>query len=205
MIHYFLEGTVGYDYTNSWRNFAGHMPRVKWSASTLPLDEYPQLQYFIDNKQWSVLSDFVRRWAIYNYGGIYLDYDIELIKPIDDLLDLESFVCIEGKPVYANAAVTGGKKGNKHHYNMLEIYLQEITKPIHPNFPAQVGPGAATKYVEMLKGGPLDESDMEMKKAHGDFVTLPKEYFYPFNWNEKYTEDCVKPNTYGIHWWKHGW
>jgi mannosyltransferase OCH1-like enzyme len=205
MIHYFLEGEIGYDYTDSWRKFAGNMPRVKWSASTLPLDEYPQLQYFIENKQWSVLSDFVRRWAIYKHGGIYLDYDIELIKPINDLLELESFVCIEGKPIYANAAVTGGKKGNKHHYNMLEIYLEEITKPIHPNFPAQVGPGATTKYVEMLKGAALDETDMEMKKDYDGFITLPKEYFYPFNWNEKYTEDCIKPNTYGIHWWKHGW
>ena len=207
MIHYFLEGNVGYDYTDSWRKFAGHLPMVKWSTDNLPLDEYAELQKLIDGRHWSILSDFTRWWAVYKFGGIYLDYDVELIKPIDSLLDIESFVCIEGYPIYPNSAVSGGKKGNKYHAEILEKYFEVIRG--NKIYPARIevacSPWMLKDYVESKKNNLLDESDLMEIKEYNGFVTLPKEYFYPFNWNEQYKEDCIKPNTCGIHWWKHGW
>lgn len=206
-MHYFLEGNVGYDYTDSWKRFAGHLPIVKWSVDNLPIEEYPELQKLINGRHWSMLSDFTRWWAVYKFGGIYLDYDVELIKPIDPLLDIESFICIEGYPIYPNGAVSGGRKGNRYHAEILEKYFEVIKG--NKVYPAAIevacSPWMLKDYVENKKGGTLDDSDLMMLKEYNGFVTLSKEYFYPFNWNEKYTEDCIKSNTYGIHWWKHGW
>jgi len=205
MIHYFLDGSPNYDYRDSWRK---HMPgteMVHWSCDNLPVDEYPELQEFIDKNKYSVLSDFVRRWAIYKYGGIYLDFDVELIKPIDQLFDIYSFVCIEGDPIYANAAVTGGHAGNRHHLGMLNDYMSVIVNPIDLKIEIEVGPKSATNYLLRLKSSPLDSSDLNSLKNHDGLTTLPKEYFYPFNWNESYTPDCITENTLGIHWWKKGW
>lgn len=39
----------------------------------------------------------------------------------------------------------------------------------------------------------------------GKIVIFPKEYFYPYRFHEKYTDDCIKPETYGIHWWNDSW
>lgn len=199
MIHYFLEGDCGYDYRDSWTKHSG-MDQVKWSANTLPVADYPELNKYIKASQWSVLSDFVRRWAIYKYGGIYLDFDVELIKPIDHLLREYSFICIEGPPAFANAAVTGGKAGNKHHKVMLEQYLGKIREDgfVRPNV---VGPWIATEYLRSLGVEP----DMNKVTEVDGFKTLPKEYFYPFNYNETYTSECITENTLGIHWWKKGW
>ena len=33
----------------------------------------------------------------------------------------------------------------------------------------------------------------------------PKEYFYPYSFKEKFSESCIKENTYGIHWWNDSW
>ena len=33
----------------------------------------------------------------------------------------------------------------------------------------------------------------------------PKEYFYPYNHDEEFTEKCLTENTYGIHWWGKSW
>ena len=40
---------------------------------------------------------------------------------------------------------------------------------------------------------------------NGEIVIFPKEYFYPYGFHEKYTDDCIKPETYGIHWWNDSW
>jgi len=39
----------------------------------------------------------------------------------------------------------------------------------------------------------------------GKIVIFPKEYFYPYGFREKYSPDCIKENTYGIHWWNDSW
>ena len=39
----------------------------------------------------------------------------------------------------------------------------------------------------------------------GKIVIFPKEYFYPYGFHEKYTDDCIKSETYGIHWWNDSW
>ena len=205
MIHYFLEGELGYDYRDSWAKHAGHIEWMKWDSSNLPIEEYPIVKKYIDNKKWSVVSDFARRWAIFKYGGIYLDFDIELVKPIDSLLNKYSFVGIEGTPILANAAVTGGMPNNKHHNNMLNDYIDLLNNESGFINEVKCGPLLITEYVKYMKGGDLDNSDLYKVKVYEDFTTLPKEYFYPYNWNEEYRPSLLTQNTIGIHWWKHGW
>ena len=54
----------------------------------------------------------------------------------------------------------------------------------------------------------MDLIDNTFKTTPGKssgLYTLPKEYFFPFNWTEKFTKNCITQNTRGIHWWKRGW
>ena len=44
-----------------------------------------------DAKVWGFVPDFIRLWIIYNHGGIYLDTDVELLKPIDDFLEKDAW------------------------------------------------------------------------------------------------------------------
>jgi len=60
-------------------------------------------------------------------------------------------------------------------------------------------------YVESKKGSALDDSDLYEVKKYGGLTTLPKEYFYPYNWNEQYSPSVITDKTMGIHWWKHSW
>lgn len=42
-------------------------------------------------QKWAFITDYVRLYALYNYGGVYLDSDVEVLKPIDEFLDNEAF------------------------------------------------------------------------------------------------------------------
>lgn len=206
MIHYFKEGDLGYSYLESWEKFGG-APIKKWDSSMLPYDQYPILEHFREKKKWSVLSDFLRIWAVIEFGGIYLDCDVELIKPIDVFYDYEAFICMEGEPVFVNAAVTGGHKGSEHHKKMLEGFFDVVEKRKGYGVPIEVACGvwSHTEYVERLMGRKLNSEDMNNTINVDGLWLMPKRAFYPFNWNEGYREDCITGQTYGIHWWKKSW
>ena len=218
-IHYFKDGNINYSYEESWKKMCPNAVFKKWDASNLPVGKYPILQRYIDKKRWSVLSDFTRRYAIYTEGGIYLDYDVELIAPIDDLFGL-NFVSIESRPTYANTAVCGGVKGNSFFKTMLNELIKVLQKGTVPfgKFESYLGVQITTNLVKSLadlKPGYDELPDKYIKDmrthvinfaTHNEtLITLPKEYFFPYNWNETMRKDYITKNTRGIHWWKKDW
>ena len=48
-----------------------------------------------DNKKYAFAADYIRLYALYNYGGIYLDMDVEVLKPYGDLLKLRTMLGYE--------------------------------------------------------------------------------------------------------------
>ncbi len=213
IIHYFKDGEINYSYEDSWHKNCPNAVFKRWSSANLPVDQYPILQRYIDRGRWSVLSDFTRRYAIYTEGGIYLDYDVELIKPIDDLLDT-NFVCIEGRPVYANTAVCGGIKGNSFFKWMLEDVVKTMIKGSAPSkFESYLGVQITSNLIKSLAGIGTEQLPDEYLVGMVEhtiypleqLITLPKDFFFPYNWNEKYNKNCITKNTRGIHWWKKNW
>lgn len=201
MIHYFLEGEIP-TFCHTW---PGQL--IEWNSHNLPYEDYPILEKYRDEKKWSVLSDFVRRWALLKFGGIYLDCDVEIIKPIDTFYDYECFVCMEGPPVFGNMAVSGGHKGNKHLKVLLDMFLDVIEGRRVYGVPIEVAcsPWVVTDYLKELKGAELEEIDLFIINDFDGLKTIPKACFYPYNWNEEFTKEAIKPNTYGIHHWQKNW
>ncbi len=52
-------------------------------------------KYVDDQEEWAFVSDVVRLYALVTEGGIYMDTDIEVVKPLDELLTLEAFMGFE--------------------------------------------------------------------------------------------------------------
>ena len=207
IIHYFEEGTPDYNFRGSWKKHNPGYEMVHWSVANMPYEQYPFLEILRDRKKWSMMSDFTRHWAIINYGGFYLDTDIELVKPLDSLLGESSFVSVEGPPVAANAAASGGHVGAAFQKICLEELCKMDMEVLSKQFLAEVevSPRLLTRLITQIKGREMDETDLNEIKDYGDFKTLPKKYFYPYNWNEQFDQSMVKDETIGIHWWKHSW
>ena len=94
---------------------------IEWSEENYNVYKNDFTKYCYDNKKWAHLSDYARLDILFNYGGVYLDQDVEVIKNFDTLLDLDMFIgfmfdCNLG------TAVIGSEKGNKHINNILDLY-----------------------------------------------------------------------------------
>lgn len=63
-------------------------------------------------KKYAFAADYIRLFALYNYGGIYLDADVLVYKPFDELLSLPYFIGCDQIRAF-EAAVIGAEKGCK--------------------------------------------------------------------------------------------
>lgn len=108
----------------SWLKFCPDYNIQLWNEENFPLDlnEYVKKSY--QNKKYAFLSDYVRLYVIYHYGGIYLDIDVELIKNPDFLLDHDGFMGFMEKKIINTGLGFGSRKGHP----IIEYLLDEYEK-----------------------------------------------------------------------------
>lgn len=88
------------DCINSWKKYCRDYTIIEWNEDNFDVNKFEYAKEAYKNKCWSKVSNFVRFWALYNYGGIYLDTDILILKNIDALLNNECFFGIEYNKKY---------------------------------------------------------------------------------------------------------
>ena len=75
----------------SWRKFCPDYEIIEWNENNYDVTKHSYMKEAYENKKWALVSDYARLDIIYNYGGIYLDTDVEIIQNIDDLLYQKGF------------------------------------------------------------------------------------------------------------------
>lgn len=79
-------------YIDSWKKYCPEYDIVEWNEENFDVNANLYCKQAYDNKKWAFATDYARLFIIYNNGGIYLDTDVELIKPLDSLLDCDCFI-----------------------------------------------------------------------------------------------------------------
>ena len=76
----------------SWHRYLGDYELVLWDMEKISQIDNLFLREAIENKKWAFAADFVRLYALYHEGGIYLDTDVEVFRNFDDLLHKKAFI-----------------------------------------------------------------------------------------------------------------
>lgn len=72
----------------SWRKYCPDFEIIEWNESSINIEEMPlYVRQAYEAKVWGFVPDYIRLWIIYNYGGIYLDTDVQVIKDLTPLLN----------------------------------------------------------------------------------------------------------------------
>ena len=111
------------EYITGWKNKLKEYDFVKWDFSKFDKSSSVWVSEAFNSKKYAFAADYIRLYAIYNYGGIYLDMDIEVIKAFDELLDREYMMAVErpNEP-WIEAGCFGAEKGNYFIGKCLEYY-----------------------------------------------------------------------------------
>lgn len=185
----------------SWKKYCPEWRIKEWNEENIPFRLFPYLEEAFRNKKFSNVSNFIRLYAIYNNGGIYLDADVELIKNLDVFLGESCFFSFEPESsLSVNDAIMGAGKCHPFIKEMIEELLLRFTGVEESDLS---GPGLTTDLL-LRKGLDKHQADDATVRI-GDIAIFPKQYFHPYRWDEQFTPECVKPDTFGVHRYAHNW
>lgn len=112
-------------YMSTWKK---HLPDYEfklWNFDVFDKNSSLWVQQAFDAKKYAFAADYIRFYAVYNYGGIYMDMDVEVLKPFDDLLNNDlMFAYEDDESKYLEAGCFGATKGNIFIKRCLEYYTE---------------------------------------------------------------------------------
>lgn len=79
----------------SWRRLCPDYEIREWNESNYDFTKNEYMKQAYEAKKWGFVPDYARLDIIYQYGGIYLDTDVEVVHPLDDLLGNDCFFGFE--------------------------------------------------------------------------------------------------------------
>lgn len=72
-------------YIDGWRRMCPDYEVICWNEQNFDVNQIAYTKFAYENGKWAFVSDYVRIYVLYHYGGIYLDTDVELLKNLDEL------------------------------------------------------------------------------------------------------------------------
>ncbi len=84
---------------DTWSKVHPDYEIIRWSTKNFDVNSVPYVKEAYEAKKWAFAADYIRMYALYTQGGIYLDSDVFLLKRFDDFLDNSFFSSMEYHPI----------------------------------------------------------------------------------------------------------
>ena len=189
----------------SWRRYMPDCEIKEWNEDNFDVTSVPYIAEAYEAKKYAFVSDYARFWILYHHGGVYFDTDVELIKPIDDILERGAFMGIEDiyPELYVYPLVNPGQgiavePGNEFYKKVLDYYAGVHFLLPDGTYDQET---VVRRTTALLVEAGLQPRH-EMQQVAGIWI-YPKEYFNPL---DDLTGRLVKTeNTRSIHWYARTW
>ena len=190
----------------SWKKYCPGYEIKEWNESNFDLNCCDYVQEAYEAKKWAFVSDYARFWILYHEGGIYFDTDVEIIKPLDEILEQGAFLGCEknegvapGLGMAANPGLgMAANPGLGIYKEILEFYKKRHFK----NADGSIDTTTIVTYTTQILKLHGWDPDAGIQKIEG-ITVYPPEYFCPMsNETGKLT---VTSNTYTIHHYSASW
>jgi len=182
----------------SWRKFCPDYEIKEWNETNVDIIDIDYAREAYEEKAWAFVSDVVRLQIIYEYGGIYLDTDVEMIRPFDDLMDAPAFMGIEDGKVVALGLGFGAEKHHPLIGELLDDYKWRHFKK--PDRTVDITPITSSLNLIFMKHGFVAKDE---KQIVNGVVVYPSEYFCPKSFQTGRL--TLTENTYSIHHYDGSW
>jgi mannosyltransferase OCH1-like enzyme len=182
----------------SWREHLQDYQIFEWNEDNFSIDSNPYVREAYNSKKFAFVSDYVRVYALYNYGGIYLDTDVEVFNSFNDLLHHESFWGFEQENYIATSTI-GAKRGNELIKLFLDSYKNNQFIKDDGSFNDLTNVAVITEILK-TKGVKMNGEYQEIKSL-GAFY--PQTYFSPYDYIN--CRKFVTDKTYAIHYFYKSW
>lgn len=180
----------------SWKKYCPDYEIICWNEKNFDINCNQYVQEAYENKKFAFVTDYVRLYALYTQGGVYMDTDVELIKNIDKFLVNKAFSGFENDTTVPTGIMASEPKLDvfKH---LLNYYKD---KHFIKNGKMDTTTNVTIITDIMSKKGLEKNNKLQTIE---EFTFYPKEYFCPINYDTK--KKVITENTYTIHWFAGSW
>lgn len=182
----------------SWYKYCPDYEIVQWNEDNYDISKHPYMQQAYENGAYGFVPDYARLDILYNYGGFYLDTDVELIKSLDEMRYQESFVGVEKWQVLNFGGCSGAVKGNPMVGQFLKeresVYFIDANGNQNRNTCGYYDTRVAIRNGYILNGTTQCVNGMNI---------YAYDYFHPYDYMSGLTN--ITDNTVSIHHFNGGW
>ena len=105
----------------SWKKYCPDYKIIRWDERNTDLNENAYIREAYDNKKWAFVTDYVRLKALFEIGGIYMDTDVQVCKPLDPFLKNKAFSGFENDHQIPTG-IMASEKGHPFFSRLLQYY-----------------------------------------------------------------------------------
>ncbi len=190
----------------SWKKFFPEYEIKEWNEDNFDVNIIPYTQEAYSVGKYAFVSDYARFKILYENGGLYFDTDVEVIRPMDDIIARGAFMGVEVPAKEKNNNATEINPGlglavapGLGLYKEILDYYDTLRFLNADGTPNQTTVVKHTTGV-LLRHGLQQHNNIQ--EVAGVWI-YPKDYFNPLNDNTGKLD--ITPNTRSIHWYSKTW
>lgn len=183
---------------SSWHRHCPDYEIVRWDESNYDVGKHAYMRAAYDKGAYAFVSDHARLDILYQYGGIYIDTDVEVIKNLDTLLYQEAFCGVEKWQIINS----GGCMGTVMGHPMVEKLLRAREKAFFFDENGRQNTFTCGYYdtnVALENGYRINGKTQNV----GGMNIYAFDYFHPYDYMSGHTYKTE--HTYSVHWFNGGW
>lgn len=182
---------------DSWKKYCPDYEIIEWNESNFDINSNQYVKEAYENRKFAFVTDYVRLYAMYNYGGIYMDTDVEVVRNLDEFLRHDGFSGFE-----SDASIPTGIMASKKGFKLFEYLLSyyDTHSFLNPDGSFNMTTNVVIITSMMNEHGFVPNGQFQVIEG---FALYPKDYFCPL---ENETGKLTKTmNTATIHWFNKSW
>ncbi len=184
----------------SWRKYCPDYEIIEWNEDNFDISTCPlYVRQAYEVKKWAFVTDYVRLKVVFDHGGIYMDTDVELKKPLDTLLGHQGYFGFEDGVHIATGLGFGAVQGLPILKEIMDDY--EGIPFIREDGSFDPIPCPVRNTDVFIRHGL--KQDGTFQTLDDDIQLLPTEYLCPITYFSG--EKNVTQNTVSIHWYSASW
>ena len=185
----------------SWRQFFPGYEIKEWNEDNFNVNIIPYTADAYKAGKYAFVSDYARFWVLYHFGGVYFDTDVEVIRPMEDVLERGPFMGFEllgGKPSVAPGLGLAAEPGMSFYKEILDQFEQM-------SFLTENGDLAPYTMIPMV----TDLLKERGLTSNGTIEQVAGVSIYPPDWFNPFDDATGRlrktENTRTIHWFAKSW
>lgn len=182
----------------SWKKYCPDYKIIEWNETNFDISSAPlYVRQAYESKKWAFVTDYVRLYALVNYGGIYMDTDVEVVKALDIFLKHDAFSGFEDEKNIPTG-IMGCKKDFPlfmqflNYYNDAEFYNGDGSLNLTTNVTVITNICSQNGFIPNNQYQEMD-----------GFAIYPNDYFCPLDFRTRLLKKTK--NTATIHWFSASW